>query len=139
MVNKQLLRFVPRLSLSSSPPPTSFVGFSCLLFLPPFFLRTLRFSHGLCQRAPSSCSSSVGSPSTQLFSSLVSLFLLNRCTMASDKPSPDDRTTPAPVSIYTFSNFLQDVHHAYLLLHRAFQLIPPTIVPNLEPMPRPGS
>ena len=34
--------------------------------------------------------------------------------------------------------FLHDVHHAYLLLHRAMRTIPPTMIPNLEPMPHPS-
>ena len=34
--------------------------------------------------------------------------------------------------------FLHDVHHAYLLLHRAMRTIPPTMIPDLEPMPHPS-
>ena len=34
-----------------------------------------------------------------------------------------------------FRGFLHEVHHAYLLLHRALQTLPPTSIPNLEPMP----
>ena len=37
----------------------------------------------------------------------------------------------------TFRLFPHDVHHAYLLLHRAFLQLPPTIFPTLEPMPLP--
>ena len=37
-----------------------------------------------------------------------------------------------------FRAFLHDAHHAYLLLHRAFQHIPPTIIPDLVPMPLSG-
>ena len=37
-----------------------------------------------------------------------------------------------------FRCFLHDVHHAYLLLHRAMQTLPPTSIPNLEPMPLPS-
>ena len=37
-----------------------------------------------------------------------------------------------------FRYFLHDVHHAYLLLHRAMQTLPPTSIPNLEPMPHPS-
>ena len=50
--------------------------------------------------------------------------------MASDSSAPrlDDRT---------FRLFLQDVHHAYLLLHRAFLQLPPALIPDLEPMPHP--
>ena len=50
--------------------------------------------------------------------------------MGSETSTPrlDDRT---------FRHFLHDVHHTYLLLHRAFQQIPPAMIPNLEPMPLP--
>ena len=50
--------------------------------------------------------------------------------MASDSPTPrlDDRT---------FRLFLNDLHHAYLLLHRAFLQLPPARISNLEPMPHP--
>ena len=58
--------------------------------------------------------------------------------MGSDLTSPADRPPTSRVDDYTFQAFLHDVHHAYLLLHRAFQIIPPTIVPDLELMPRPG-
>ena len=37
-----------------------------------------------------------------------------------------------------FRYFLHDVHHAYLLLHRAMQTLPPTSIPDLEPMPHPS-
>ena len=37
-----------------------------------------------------------------------------------------------------FRCFLHDVHHAYLLLHRAMQTLPPTAIPDLEPMPHPS-
>ena len=50
--------------------------------------------------------------------------------MASDSSNPrlDERT---------FRLFLRDLHHAYLLLHRAFLQLPPTMIPDLEPMPHP--
>ena len=38
----------------------------------------------------------------------------------------------------SFWYFLHDVHHAYLLLHRAMQTLPPTSIPDLEPMPHPS-
>ena len=38
----------------------------------------------------------------------------------------------------SFRYFLHDVHHAYLLLHRALQTLPPTAIPDLEPMPHPS-
>ena len=37
----------------------------------------------------------------------------------------------------TFRLLLHDLHHAYLLLHRAFLQLPPTLIPDLEPMPHP--
>ena len=45
--------------------------------------------------------------------------------------------TEPEINQQLFRNFLHDVHHAYLLLHRAMQTIPPTMIPNLEPMPHP--
>ena len=33
----------------------------------------------------------------------------------------------------TFRAFIHDTHHAYLLLHRAFQSLPPTVIPNIVP------
>ena len=38
-----------------------------------------------------------------------------------------------------FLQFLHDVHHAYLLLHRAMALLPPTLIPNIEPTPLPST
>ena len=38
----------------------------------------------------------------------------------------------------TFRAFVHDTHHAYLLLHRAFQSIPPTVIPDMVPAPPPG-
>lgn len=35
--------------------------------------------------------------------------------------------------------FLHDVHHAYLLLHGAMSPLPPTMIPNIEPMPLPST
>ena len=52
--------------------------------------------------------------------------------MVSDSSTPrlDDRT---------FRLFLHDLHHACLLLHRAFLQLPPTMIPDLEePMPHPS-
>ena len=48
--------------------------------------------------------------------------------MASGSSTPrlDDRT---------FRLFLHDLHHAFLLLHRAFLQLPPTLIPDLEPLP----
>ena len=39
----------------------------------------------------------------------------------------------------SFLQFLHDVHHAYLLLHRAMALLPPTLIPNIEPTPLPST
>lgn len=47
-------------------------------------------------------------------------------------------TTFTPIQDSTFQQFLHDVHHAYLLLHRAISQTPPTLIPNLEPMPLPS-
>ena len=38
----------------------------------------------------------------------------------------------------TFRAFVHDAHHAYLLLHRAFQSLPPTVIPNIVPASPPG-
>ena len=38
----------------------------------------------------------------------------------------------------TFRAFVHDTHHAYLLLHRAFQSLPPTVIPNIVPASPPG-
>ena len=43
-----------------------------------------------------------------------------------------------------FFSFFHDVHHAYLLLHRAMALLPPTLIPNIEtdtfyPVPKYGT
>ena len=48
--------------------------------------------------------------------------------MASSSP-----TTSIPIQEPVFLQFLHDVHHAYLLLHRAMALLPPTLIPNIEP------
>ena len=32
-----------------------------------------------------------------------------------------------------------NVHHAYLLLHRAMSLLPPTMIPDIEPTPLPST
>ena len=49
-------------------------------------------------------------------------------------------TTPlASLQEPVFQQFLHDVHHAYLLLHRAMALLPPTMIPNIEPTPLPST
>ena len=51
-----------------------------------------------------------------------------------------ESSTPFPrmqLDARTFRLFLHDVHHAYLLLHRACLQLPPTVFPTLEPMPLP--
>ena len=54
--------------------------------------------------------------------------------MASSTP-----TTSIPLQEPVFYQFLHDVHHAYLLLHRAMALLPPTLIPNIEPTPLPST
>ena len=54
--------------------------------------------------------------------------------MASSSP-----TTSIPIQERVFLQFLHDVHHAYLLLHRAMALLPPTLIPNIEPTPLPST
>ena len=52
------------------------------------------------------------------------------------QPMGSESSTPQ-LDDCTFRLFLHDAHHAYLLLHRAFLQIPPTLIPNLESMPHP--
>lgn len=54
--------------------------------------------------------------------------------MASSSP-----TTSIPLQEPVFFQFLHGVHHAYLLLHRAMALLPPTLIPNIEPTPLPST
>ena len=54
--------------------------------------------------------------------------------MASSSP-----TTSIPIQEPVFLQFLHDMHHAYLLLHRAMALLPPTLIPNIEPTPLPST
>ena len=54
--------------------------------------------------------------------------------MASSSP-----TTSIPIQEPVFLQFLHDVHHAYLLLHGAMALLPPTLIPNIEPTPLPST
>ena len=60
------------------------------------------------------------------------LELVRHRAMASSSP-----TTSIPLQEPVFLQFLHDVHHAYLLLHRAMALLPPTLIPNIEPTPLP--
>ena len=46
-------------------------------------------------------------------------------------------TSTPQLDARAFRLFLHDVHHAYLLLHRAFLQLPPKNIPTLEPMPLP--
>ena len=48
-------------------------------------------------------------------------------------------TTSIPLQEPVFRQSLHDVHHAYLLLHRAMALLPPTMIPNMEPTPLPST
>ena len=59
---------------------------------------------------------------------------IRRVVMASSSP-----TTSIPIQEPVFLQFLHDVHHAYLLLHRAMALLPPTLIPNIEPTPLPST
>ena len=54
--------------------------------------------------------------------------------MASSTP-----TTSIPIQEPVFQQFVHDVHHAYLLLHRAMALLPPTMIPDIEPTPLPST
>ena len=47
--------------------------------------------------------------------------------------------TTIPLHEPVFQQFLHDVHHAYLLLHRAMAPLPPTLIPNMEPTPLPST
>ena len=47
--------------------------------------------------------------------------------------TPADRTLSPRLNNGTFRAFVHDTHPAYLLLHRAFQSIPPTVIPNMVP------
>ena len=47
--------------------------------------------------------------------------------------------TSIPLHELIFQQFLHDVHHAYLLLHRAMALLPPTMIPNMEPEALPST
>ena len=47
--------------------------------------------------------------------------------------------TTIPLHEPVFQQFLHDVHHAYLLLHRAMSLLPPTMIPDIEPTPLPST
>ena len=44
-----------------------------------------------------------------------------------------DRELSPRLNNGTFRAFVHDTHHAYLLLHRAFQSLPPTVIPNIVP------
>ena len=57
--------------------------------------------------------------------------------MGSEFTFPEDRPPTPRLNDGTLAAFLHDVHHAYLLLHRALKSIPPTVIPDLEPMPGP--
>ena len=59
------------------------------------------------------------------------------CVFSSLLASSPSATTPLQEPV--FQQFLHDVHHAYLLLHRAMSLLPPTMIPNIEPMPLPST
>ena len=53
--------------------------------------------------------------------------------MGSEFTTPIEPTLSPRLNNGTFRAFVHDTHNAYLLLHRAFQSIPPTVIPNLVP------
>ena len=53
--------------------------------------------------------------------------------MASAFTPPMERELSPRLNDGTFRAFIHDTHHAYLLLHRAFQGLPPTVIPNIVP------
>ena len=53
--------------------------------------------------------------------------------MASAFTPPMERELSPRLNDGTFRAFIHDTHHAYLLLHRAFQSLPPTVIPNIVP------
>ena len=53
--------------------------------------------------------------------------------MGSAFTPPMDRELSPRLNNGTFRAFVHDTHHAYLLLHRAFQSLPPTVIPNIVP------
>ena len=71
---------------------------------------------------------------TLKFAFIYTVGLIRRFAMASSSP-----TTSIPIQEPVFLQFLHDVHHAYLLLHRAMALLPPTLIPNIEPTPLPST
>ena len=68
------------------------------------------------------------------FAPVYTVGLFQPRAMASSSP-----TTSIPIQEPVFLQFLHDVHHAYLLLHRAMALLPPTLIPNIEPTPLPST
>ena len=52
--------------------------------------------------------------------------------------TPMDRELSPRLNNGTFRAFVHDTHHAYLLLHRAFHSLPPTVIPNIVPASPPG-
>ena len=58
--------------------------------------------------------------------------------MGSEFTTPAERTLSPRLNNGTFRAFVHDTHHAYLLLHQAFQSIPPTVIPDMVPAPPPG-
>ena len=72
----------------------------------------------------------MGSLSLQHF---IYLFVQYYSAMGSEFTTPADRTLSPRLNDGTFRAFVHDTHHAYLLLHRAFQSIPPTVIPDIVP------
>ena len=55
-----------------------------------------------------------------------------------DAMASSSSLTTIPLHEPVFQQFFHDVHHAYLL-HRAMSLLPPTLIPNIEPTPLPST
>ena len=67
------------------------------------------------------------------------LQVINPTLLAFQAMASSPTNTSIPLHEQVFQQFLHDVHHAYLLLHRAMALLPPTMIPNMEPTPLPST
>ena len=105
----------------------------------------------LCSRFTFHANTDVSPPtdndnvSPAFFGRHSSLFTLNSFPLIFSEPvrpramASSSPTTSIPIQEPVFLQFLHDVHHAYLLLHRAMALLPPTLIPNIEPTPLPST
>ena len=76
--------------------------------------------------------SSPWAPSARSF--FIHLYIVHYCSaMGSEFTTPVERTLSPRLNNGTFQAFVPDTHHAYLLLRRAFQSLPPTVIPNMVP------